>query len=61
MDLEDKDMDTEATTRETSKAKIKSEAKPSVRQSLQYVYIGSKTTKEKRLFYLKASIKYKAS
>ena len=30
MDLEDKDMDTEATTRETSKAKIKSEAKPSV-------------------------------
>ena len=30
MDLEDKDMDTKATTRETSKAKIKSEAKPSV-------------------------------
>ena len=30
MDLEDKDMDTEATTRETSKATIKSEAKPSV-------------------------------
>jgi hypothetical protein len=31
MDLEDKDMDTKATTKETSKAKIKSEAKPSVR------------------------------
>ena len=30
MDLEDKDTDTEATTRETSKAKIKSGAKPSV-------------------------------
>ena len=61
MDLEDKYMDTEATTKEMSKAKIKSEAKPSVRQPLQYVYIGSKTTKDERSFYLKASIKYKES
>ena len=61
MDLEGKDMDTEATTRETSKAKIKSEAKPSVGQSLQYVYIGSKATKDVRSFYLKTSIKYKVS